>query len=491
MGDAEREKHDEKWSEDNKGQHYGWYPALPYHMAAPDMLHMSLNQVNAATEEAFHSHLLDSAYDNASLKALAADTRKKVNARLKKHADEGGAGVLLTFGMPGSLHTANGPKMKALLRDPTLLVELCALMRPLWAAAEAADEPSVRVRPLSKEELERAAAQAMAAEMTAAAFAPGEGSGGKAPPKKGGAGKGGAGKGGAGKKGNSLANLKRGKQRAVIMPGCAEEELEEARPPATPEPMADTGVGAEATADETDSFTAGLDAADMSIADSLDTYGERVVWMLIAQIEFYQFTHQHQHMSSTLTPTYRKERALQAHALALEVERSMLSVIGTKRRRTYGHDMVYGLPKLYEVLGKPYLGACEHNEHAHQEMKVMFRHMSSKSSKKRSACLQVLDMMVSKRILVDANAARLPRTKYTAMRTGLSTEAKYKARGQKCSDDTMEDVKENLGVLLPVAPVKAKREALDPAHVAKLQKREGGSGGNEGGAHADQAEMPG
>ena len=169
----------------------------------------------------------------------------------------------------------------------------------------------------------------------------------------------------------------------------------------------------------------------------------------------------------------------------------MLSVIGTKRRRTYGHYMVYGLPKLYEVLGKPYLGACEHNEHAHQEMKVMFRHMSSKSSKKRSACLQVLDMMVSKRILVDANAARLPRTKYTAMRTGLSTEAKYKARGQKCSDDTMEDVKENLGVLLPVAPVKAKREALDPAHVAKLQKREGGSGGNEGGAHADQAEPPG
>ena len=78
--------------------------------------------------------------------------------------------------------------------------------------------------------------------------------------------------------------------------------------------------------------------------------------------------------------------------------------------------MVYGLPGLYMLLGKPYLGACEHNEHAHHEMKHFFRHMSSKSCKTRSACLQVLDMMVSKRILVDANASLLPRTKYTQIK---------------------------------------------------------------------------
>mmetsp|Transcript_9839 Transcript_9839/g.23909 ORF Transcript_9839/g.23909 Transcript_9839/m.23909 type:complete len:102 (-) Transcript_9839:64-369(-) len=57
MTEAEKEAHDEKWSHDNKGQHYGWYPALPYHACFPDMLHMNLNQFNSATEEAYHSHL--------------------------------------------------------------------------------------------------------------------------------------------------------------------------------------------------------------------------------------------------------------------------------------------------------------------------------------------------------------------------------------------------------------------------------------------------
>jgi hypothetical protein len=53
MTEAEKEAHDEKWSHDNKGQHYGWYPALPYHACFPDMLHMNLNQFNSATEEAY------------------------------------------------------------------------------------------------------------------------------------------------------------------------------------------------------------------------------------------------------------------------------------------------------------------------------------------------------------------------------------------------------------------------------------------------------
>jgi len=33
--------------------------------------------------------------------------------------------------------------MKAVLRHPTLLLDLCELMRPLWAAAEARDEPAL------------------------------------------------------------------------------------------------------------------------------------------------------------------------------------------------------------------------------------------------------------------------------------------------------------------------------------------------------------
>eukprot|EP00966_Prymnesium_polylepis_P154887 3576805-Prymnesium_polylepis.1 len=181
LDDAKRAAHDEKWSQDNKGQHYLWYPALPYDAAYPDMLHMNLNQFNSGTEEAFHSHLLDDAYDKPALKALAAMCRDKVNTRLKAHAEKGGAGVLLSFGLPGKFHVANGPKMKAVLRHPKLLMELCELMRPLWAAAEAASEPAVAVRPQSKEDLEKEAADATAAALTAAAGVPTGGVGGKAP----------------------------------------------------------------------------------------------------------------------------------------------------------------------------------------------------------------------------------------------------------------------------------------------------------------------
>ena len=88
------------------------------------MLHMGLNQFNAATEEAFHSHLLDGAYDNPVLKALAAVTKAEVNKRMRAHADKGGAGVMLTFGEPGTLHLANGPKMKAMMRDTLLLKDM-------------------------------------------------------------------------------------------------------------------------------------------------------------------------------------------------------------------------------------------------------------------------------------------------------------------------------------------------------------------------------
>mmetsp|Transcript_2210 Transcript_2210/g.5673 ORF Transcript_2210/g.5673 Transcript_2210/m.5673 type:complete len:129 (+) Transcript_2210:415-801(+) len=125
--------------------------------------------------------------------------------------------------------------MKAVLRHPKLLMELCELMRPLWAAAEAADEP--------------------------------------------------------------------------VLPSCAEEQQQQDQSDA---PMdADTG------GTENDDDNADADA------------------------------------------TPEETAAFCENRLGLEVERAMLSVIGTKRRRTYGHDMVYGLPGLYMMLGKPYLGACK------------------------------------------------------------------------------------------------------------------------------------
>lgn len=70
-----------------------------------------------------------------------------------------------------------------------------------------------------------------------------------------------------------------------------------------------------------------------------------------------------------ISGAYHRQRAIDAAQLGVELERAMVSCIGTKKVRTYGHEMVYGLPKLYKLLGKPYLAATEANESAHQEIK--------------------------------------------------------------------------------------------------------------------------
>eukprot|EP00966_Prymnesium_polylepis_P175516 4061938-Prymnesium_polylepis.1 len=50
----------------------------------------------------------------------------------------------------------------------------------------------------------------------------------------------------------------------------------------------------------------------------------------------------------------------------------MLALIVSYRRRTYAHDLVYGIYDLYVTFGKPWAAATEGNEHLHQDMKQYF-----------------------------------------------------------------------------------------------------------------------
>ena len=61
MSKNEREKHDEDWSREHYGQHFGRYPLLPYHDGATciDMLHAFINETNDILNEAIHSHLVE------------------------------------------------------------------------------------------------------------------------------------------------------------------------------------------------------------------------------------------------------------------------------------------------------------------------------------------------------------------------------------------------------------------------------------------------
>ena len=425
MTSAQYEAFDEKWSHDHAGQHFNRPPLLPYNdgMTLVDTLHAFINDYNDALTEAFHSHLTE-VHTDKELTALQAKVRDNVNQKLKGWAEQGGASLALTFGEDGKRHVVNGPKLKAMMRHPTLLRDLVDAMRPLYELMMAKDHKLVRPQPLDLNDLMEAAAAE-----GAQATAPAQAAAAPPPPARGR---------GQKKKTGTGANLR----RPVIMPGAgagagaAAQDLENAR-----DAERDAGGASGAAATE---------VCTPCAIDDAETYFEKVSYMFLALSELWTFLHQNERNSSDINDALRAKRGQEASKLALEVERAILSCVGTKRRRTYAHDTVYGFYKLYKIFGKPYLGATEGNEHAHQESKHMFRNMCSKSSKRRSAILQLMDLVTVKRIVVHEVAAQLPRQAYTGMMTGLASGAGHKERPKKRSDLTCEDSKDALRKLAKI-----------------------------------------
>ena len=73
------------------------------------------------------------------------------------------------------------------------------------------------------------------------------------------------------------------------------------------------------------------------------SYAQRVGAAFVTFIEFYAYIKSdHGVRADQLNQTVRKERATEAIKYALNMQRAMLALIGTGRRRTYAHDLVYG-----------------------------------------------------------------------------------------------------------------------------------------------------
>ena len=148
------------------------------------------------------------------------------------------------------------------------------------------------------------------------------------------------------------------------------------------------------------------------------TYSQRVGAAFVAFIQFYAYLKQdHGVYANTLTKEMREKRADDAIELALTMQRAMLALIGTSRRRTYAHDLVYGTYLQYKLFGKPWNCATEGNEHAHQDMKKFFKNMANHNPKSQDGdCFQVLRMMVIKNQMMHTKSHLLPASKYAAMR---------------------------------------------------------------------------
>ena len=141
----------------------------------------------------------------------------------------------------------------------------------------------------------------------------------------------------------------------------------------------------------------------------------------------------HDRPASELDQTARAERGDHAVALGLELQRAILAVIGTHRRRTYAHDIVYGTYRLYTMFGKPWHAATEGNEHAHQEMKRFFHDMPCHNPKNpKSDTYNTLRLTVVKKTLLQTKAtALLSNSKYAAMRANQVMQASSVCKGGK------------------------------------------------------------
>jgi hypothetical protein len=149
------------------------------------------------------------------------------------------------------------------------------------------------------------------------------------------------------------------------------------------------------------------------------SYAQRIGAAFVAFIQFYEyFTADHGTPASKLDTKTRSERGDQAVARAIVMQRAMLALIGTHRRRTYAHDLVYGTHQLYMLFGKPWNCATEGNEHAHQDMKKYFHDLACHSPRGHatSDCYAVLRLTIVKRELLISHAHLLPNSKYAAAR---------------------------------------------------------------------------
>lgn len=116
--------------------------------------------------------------------------------------------------------------------------------------------------------------------------------------------------------------------------------------------------------------------------------------------------------------------ARKATRAALRMEKAMLSLIGTHRRRTYAHDIVYGTHQLYVLYGRPWNAATEGSEHEHQNMKKYFARMVNHRTKGADV-LGILRLSHAYRALMQTDAVDcLPRTGYVAGRANITFAAK-------------------------------------------------------------------
>lgn len=401
LSDKERAKFNEKYTAAHHGSVFDHEPLLPFHHVVFDPMHGIHNEANVLLDEAIHQQLIVESPDK-EVQAQLASTQAAVNklwsgAALPK---------FIQFGKDdkGShSHALNGPAFKAVWDNAPLLIETFKLMEPVWEMNEAR-----KATPAIDDEV----AQMLADDHIPAPNGP--------------------------KKGATQASGQKGRKRKHRGVNGCEIEHEVSPTHAQTQPRVlqnhqnEEGSNQRTQNSTQDSTTSTPNTDNVRVQVGDLTFKQRVAGAFVAFIAFYDHLHGgHGIKASSLSAEARKIKAKDAVALAIEMQRAMLALIGTHRRRTYAHDFVYGLHSIYTLYGKPWNAATEGNEHAHQEMKKYFLHLTCHSNKKEGDCLQVLKLMLVKRRLLEKYSGVLPHSNYAAMRCGQILAKEAVTNGKK------------------------------------------------------------
>ena len=429
---AELKKYCEDFSARHFGQNYREDPILPYHDACTDILHLYLNIVKKSLASVFHVPLqLDKRKYAKKLVPMMTDLRDKVNARMKEEFVEkqfGGEGDFSLTGDQVKVFMRGGRRFK-------LIPDLLRLMRPYFEMLEGDGTlPSEYTEAAGGDEKEAPAAAPAAAEKAKnqrgrKAKIPTANQHSKAPPKPAAKSRGGG--------GTAFAD------RTI---------KKRARPAEEGEPLC--GEGADAEARQTDAGGSEPPPAQDEIPVETASYEHRCITMFLALSGHYAFTHDvNARDAKEISAGERGVLAGKAYEKGCDVVQAVTDVVGTELRQTYLHDIVYGLQKLFLLLGKPYLGATEGNEHAHQEMKRDYQLMCCHSNS-RGDMVHSMDLAHMRRASIGRGKEFASHTRESERTLGMDMGLGQGKRACKRHDDA-----------IPIADghLKAAQSALEKA----------------------------
>jgi len=364
--------------------------------ARPD--HSMLRSCSSETRmQAVHEHLKIESPDK-EVEAIVESVKNRVNVMWKEKQ----LPKFIQFGRDGkgeNSHALNGPTVKAVLRDPNLIIDTIEAMAPVYALMEQG-----RYQLGQKVEKVKVRTEGSGASVGDAPVTKKQGGGRprtviKPKPKK------------KNERGMGFGNIVSddSDEEGHVGQGGAHETCH-AGPPSNGETV-ESEVSAPNLPDE---------LRDAERVGKELSYSQRVGIAFVAFMAFYTKLHAaHDRKASDVSENERCVLAEQAIKMSLEMQRAFIALMGTHKRRTYAHDFVYGLHALYTTFAKPWNAATEGSEHAHLEKKIFFHRLACNNGKAKSSCYQVLKLrLVKQQMVQDYARAILPWSEYCASRCG-------------------------------------------------------------------------